>query len=161
MHTEFRRALVPRELRSLTLFDHKAFHRFPADWFHHEQWLQFETWWLLVDGRKVGCCAFERHVDFDEDLTRAEGNTPRRGSLYIASTAILPVFRGQGLGALLKCWQITFARANGFDRIVTNTRASNTTMLRLNKKFGFRKIRTTPDYYIAPDEPTIVMELIL
>ena len=64
MHTEFRKALQPKEIRSLVAFDHKAFSRYPADWFQAEYWPHFEAWWLLVDGKKVGCCAFERNRGF-------------------------------------------------------------------------------------------------
>ena len=32
-------------------------------------------------------------------------------------------------------------------------------MIALNRKFGFRAIRTTPGYYANPSEATVVMEL--
>jgi hypothetical protein len=32
-------------------------------------------------------------------------------------------------------------------------------MISLNKKFGFKVLRTTSDYYEAPWESTVVMEL--
>src|SRR5208283_4400389 len=67
MRTEFRRAILPDELRSLVTFDHKAFHEYPSDWFDREYWLRCDSWWLLIDGVKVGCCAFQSHVDFRED----------------------------------------------------------------------------------------------
>ncbi len=161
MTIQFRRASLPRELRSLVIFDHKAFHDYPADWFEPDAWKACDPWWMLVGGRKAGCCAFERHVDFQGDV-RADGRNPRnRGSLYIVSTGILPAYRGLGLGSVLKDWQVMFARRHGFDRIVTNTRKSNQAMLRLNKKFGFQVLRTTPDYYEDPREATVVMELCL
>lgn len=126
------------------IFDRKAFREYPADWFDREYWEACESWWLIVDGRKVGCCAFEYDA---------------RGTLYIASTGILPEFRGRGLGALLKSWQISYARRHGFKRVITNTRKSNRPMIELNKKFGFTVLRTTPDYYGDPRESTVVMEL--
>lgn len=196
MRTEFRRAILPDELRSLVTFDHKAFHEYPNDWFDREYWLQCESWWLLIDGVKVGCCAFQSHLDFREDLDEKwrpdaflknqeadllkaasgkrlavpifrpsrlpDDDHPRsQGSLYIATTGILPRFRRQGFGALLKTWQIAYARRNRFDRILTNTRKSNLAMIKLNQKFGFKIIRTTPRYYQDPIESTVVMELAL
>jgi ribosomal protein S18 acetylase RimI-like enzyme len=143
MKTEFRRARKPDELRSLEIFDRKAFRQYPDDWFRREDWEAFDAWWLLVDNRKIGCCAFE----------------PRRGTLYIASTGILPGFQGQGFGDLMKCWQIAYACRNGFKRIVTNSRKSNKAMIALNRKFGFKVIRTTPNYYQNPPEATVVMSL--
>lgn len=143
MKTEFRQARKPTELRSLELFDHKVFHRYPSDWFHREDWEAFDSWWLIVNHRKIGCCAFEA----------------QRASLHIVSTGILPGFQGRGFGGLLKAWQIAYARQHGFQRIVTNSRKSNKPMIRLNRKFGFKVIRTTPHYYENPTEPSVVMAL--
>ncbi|HEV2173652.1 MAG TPA: GNAT family N-acetyltransferase [Nitrospira sp.] len=159
MNTEFRRALMPQELRSLVLFDHKVFSRHPADWFDRDDWETYDSWWMILDNRKVGCCAFVPHVDFQEDFRKDEKNPRRRASLYIVTTGILPSLRGLGLGELLKRWQVSYARLHGFTRIITNTRESNKTMINLNKKVGFKVVRTTPDYYEQPREPTVVMEL--
>lgn len=159
MRTEFRRATVAGDLRSLIAFDHKAFHDFPSDWFDREAWEECEAWWMLIDGKKVGCCAFQRHRDFREDIGTDGMNPYLPGSLYIVTTGILPQARGLGLGRLLKCWQIAYARHHRFSRIVTNTRKRNRAMIGLNRSVGFRTIRTTPHYYQAPDEPTVVMEL--
>ncbi len=125
------------------LFDRKAFHDHPADWFDREYWHTCDAWWMIIDGRKIGCCAFEY----------------RRGYLYIATTGVLPELRGLGFGTLLKSWQVCFARDHGFTRIVTNTRKSNRAMIRLNRKFGFKTVRIIADYYENPREPTVVMEL--
>jgi ribosomal protein S18 acetylase RimI-like enzyme len=158
MKTEFRRATA-KEISALVIFDHKAFHDHPADWFDRAYWAVCDSWWMIVDDKKVGCCAFERDVDFQGDLRKGGRNPRLKGSLYIATTGILPGFRGQGLGGLLKSWQLAFARVHGFNRIVTNTRKGNRRMIALNKKAGFKVLRTTPDYYGEPRESTVVMEL--
>jgi ribosomal protein S18 acetylase RimI-like enzyme len=157
MNTVFRKATLPKDARSLVIFDHKAFADYQADWFDAEDWASYESWWLVVDGIKAGCCAFDRDTDFQE---RHDPELRRRpGSLYIASTGILPRFRGQGFGDLIKRWQILYARHHGFKRIVTNSRQSNLPMIGLNRKHGFKVIRTSPDYYENPPEPVVVMEL--
>jgi len=157
--TEFRKAIVPQELRSLVIFDHKAFGEYRADWFDRDDWRTYDSWWMIVDARKIGCCAFEPHVDFQEDRREVRKNPGLHGSLYIATTGILPAFQGLGFGGLLKAWQLTYARRHGFHRVVTNTRMSNRAMIQLNRKFGFRVLRTTPDYYVEPRESTVVMEV--
>jgi ribosomal protein S18 acetylase RimI-like enzyme len=159
MYTEFRRALLPQERRSLVLFDHKTFSQYPADWFARDDWNAYETWWMLVDRQKVGCCAFAPYRDFHEELGEARQHTTRRASLYIVTTGILPAWRRLGLGTLLKCWQISYARRHEFTRIVTNTRRSNQAMIGLNQKFGFKVIRSMPNYYENPRESAFVMEL--
>jgi len=161
MQTEFLRAELPRDLRSLVIFDHKAFRQYPADWFDREMWLDCEAWWMLMDGKRAGCCAFQKHVDFREDIGQNGQNPHLDGSLYIVSTGILPQLRGLGLGRLLKAWQVSYAIHHGFTRIVTNTRKSNRAMIHLNRSFGFKMTRTTPDYYRQPPESTVVMELLL
>jgi GNAT superfamily N-acetyltransferase len=156
--TEFRKAIIPDDLRRLSDFDRKVF---PSDHFPASAWREYESWWLLIDGHRVGCCAFELQVDFTEDLDLSFVNKPRRNSLYIASTGILPKFQRQGFGQLFKTWQIAWARRHGFTRIVTNTRKRNKAMIALNQKFGFRIIRTTPRYYRDPTDATVVLELLL
>jgi ribosomal protein S18 acetylase RimI-like enzyme len=156
MTTEFRKAILPDELRSLLAFDAKVFPK--ADRFSKGDWQSYESHWMIVNGVKAGCCAFARDVDFEEDLPAGE-NHLRRGSLYIASTGILPRFQGLGFGRMLKCWEISYARYHGFARIVTNTRKRNRPMIELNKKFGFRVVRVSPGYYSNPSDSTVVMEL--
>ena len=131
-------------------FDRKVFP--PSDRFPASYWKQLESYWLLVDGVNSGCCAFEPHTGFED---------PLRGSLYIATTGILPKFQRQGLGALLKSWEVAYARRHGFQRIVTNTRKKNRAMIALNRRFGFEIIRTVPRYYADPVDATVVMELLL
>ena len=155
MHTEFRPALLPQDLRSLLAFDRKVFSA--ADRFTATTWKPFTTFWMLIDDVKVGCCAFQEHVDFREDI--ADQNPPRRGSLYITTTGIHPKYQGLGYGQLLKAWEIAYAYRHGFTRMVTNTRRNNKRMIELNRQFGFRQLRTTPGYYTEPTDATVVMEL--
>jgi GNAT superfamily N-acetyltransferase len=156
MKTEFRRAILSKELGRLVAFDHRVFPK--SDWFTKSDWANYESYWMIVDGVAIGCCAFEHHVDFQDDSDKE--NPPRRGSLFIATTGILPSFRGKGFGHLLKSWQIVYAHHHGFTRIVTNHRKSNRPIIELNQKFGFKIIRRPKaQYFEDPPEPTIVMEL--
>lgn len=84
MTVEFQIAELPRDLRRLLTFDRKVF---PSDYFPAEYWRECESWWLLVEGTRAGCCAFEKQS---------------AGTLYIATTGILPRFQNQGLGRLFK-----------------------------------------------------------
>jgi len=158
MQTEFRKAMLPDDLRSLVAFDRRLF---PSDYFSGAQWKHFNAYWMLIDGKRVGCCAFWEHVDFQEDVRADRMNPRQEGTLYIVSTGIATRFQGMGFGQLLKAWQVAYARYHGFRRIVTNTRKGNTPMIRLNQKFQFQIIRTTPRYYSGPTDATVVMELIL
>ena len=94
MKTEFRKAIPAAEIRSLMAFDRKVFP--PSDLFDADYWKACVVYWLIVDGVKIGCCAFEEHVDFQDDVGIGGINPPRKGSLYIASTGIHPKFQGKG-----------------------------------------------------------------
>lgn len=157
MKTEFRKARLPHDLRALMTFDRKIFS--PSDCFTAADWRRYTTFWMLIDGVKAGCCAFQEHVDFAED--RGAVNPKRKRSLYITTTGIHPKYQGKGFGQLLKSWEVAYAMHHGFTRIVTNTRRNNSRMIVLNKQFGFRRLRTTPGYYDDPPDATVVMELLL
>jgi GNAT superfamily N-acetyltransferase len=118
-----------------------------------------DTYWMLVDGTKIGCCAFQANRDFRDDIREDRRNPSRKGSLYVTTTGILPRFRGSGFGKLFKVWQITYAKFHGFNRIVTNCRLRNAPIIGLNQSVGFRLLRATPRYYTGPTDATVVMEL--
>jgi GNAT superfamily N-acetyltransferase len=151
MNIEFRKAIIPDEIEALYKFDHIAFESFPADLFDLEEWAEYESYWMIVDGTTVGCSAFPHNVDYDE--------RPRPKCLWIVSTGILPELWGQGLGTKQKAWQIEYARQRGFELIVTNMRQSNIRIIKLNEKFGFKLREVVPGYYDDPDEAAVVMEL--
>lgn len=140
----FRKAILPDEIDALYEFDRKAFHAYPADLFCREEWQRYESYWMLLDGKTIGCVAME---------------TDNKDELWIASTAILPEFRRRRFGERLKQWEIDFARNNGYPLIGTIMRKSNTAIIRLNEKFGFTVRKMIPGAYSNPDETGIVMEL--
>lgn len=140
MNTEFRRAVIPDEIRSLCAFDRKVF---PADYFSASDWKSYEAYWLLIDGKKIGCCAFEKEGDI----------------LHIGTTGILPAYQRMGFGQLMKCWEIAYARRHGFKRVMANSRRSNAAMIALNKKFGFEVVGRVSRYYEDPSEAAVIMRL--
>jgi ribosomal protein S18 acetylase RimI-like enzyme len=142
MNIEFIKAIIPDEIQELCEFDKKAFHAHPGDLFSAEEWKKYEPYWMIVDGKKIGCVAME---------------TDKRDELWIASTAILPEFRRNGFGAKMKQWEIDFAKSHGFSRIGTLMRQSNEPIIRLNEKFGFKK-RWTRRRYSEPDEAGVEMQ---
>jgi GNAT superfamily N-acetyltransferase len=156
MKATFMKAVLPNDKARLVAFDREVFKR--ADWFAPDDWDAYESYWMIVSGKRVGCCAFEPNAAFEDHPEK--GVRLRRNSVYIATTGILPEFRGKRLGEKFKRWQVAWARRHGFTRMVTNCRKSNQAIIRLNQKFGFRVLRTTArNYYHSPAEPAVVMEL--
>ncbi len=157
MKLEFRKVRISAEIEQLVKLDRKIF---GGDAFERDQWRNYEAWWLLLDGKKIGCCAFQLGKDFQKDPNK--GTNPKRpGTLYIATTGILPMFQGFGFGRLMKFWQIVYARRAKFRRVVTNCRKSNKAIIKLNRELGFTNLMTVPKYYPDPEEATVVMELVL
>lgn len=148
---EFRRVIVPGEIEALCEIDRRIFHAYPSDLFSPYEWAAFESYWMIADGKIVGCSAFVRDADSD--------NEPRPGCLHIMSTGVLPEFRRRGFGLKQKKWQIKFAKKEGFRVIVTNMRESNLPMRELNLKLGFTICKVSSAFYPFPVEPAIVMEL--
>lgn len=151
MRLEFSKAIVPQEIDALCEFDRIVFSAYPSDVFDKEDWKEYDSYWMTLDGKRIGCSAFAYDVDFD--------GTPRPNCLYVASTGILPEYQGQGFGSKQKQWQIEFARQRHSTAIVTNMRQSNLAVIRLNQKFGFTQREISPGYYSDPDEAALVMEL--
>jgi GNAT superfamily N-acetyltransferase len=147
----FERVTVPRELPDLIEFDKKIFHAFASDIFTKEDWLEFESHWMVVDGKKIGCSAFKANFDYDD--------SPRQGCLFIATTGILPEMQGHGLGRMQKRWQIDYALQNGFEMIATNMRQSNHKIIGLNNELGFQIRKLDRGYYSKPREAAVVMDL--
>jgi GNAT superfamily N-acetyltransferase len=155
MKIAFRNALRS-ERNALAAFDRRVFSK--SDAFDAEDWAGLDAYWMMIDGQRAGCCAFERDAHFANVSTGEIAKCS--GSLYIVSTGILPEYQGMGLGDRFKQWQIAWARTHGFDRIVTNCRRSNRAIIRLNRKHGFEVIGLTRgNYYWQPAEPAVMMEL--
>jgi GNAT superfamily N-acetyltransferase len=147
---EFKKAVVPDEIEALSDFDRRAFHLHPQDVFTPELWKRYESYWMVAEGRTVGCAAFLPDADYDER------RRPR--CLYIASTGILPEFQNQSFGKQLKQWEIEFAKERGFERLVTLMRRGNDRIIRLNTSLGF-VVRQDARFVYSNGEPGVVMEL--
>ena len=67
----------------------------------------------------------------------------------------------RGIATAVRKWEIEYARSYGFERILTYCRKSNTAIIRINEKAGFRFLREIPDCWEEPDEPGLVLEFTL
>jgi ribosomal protein S18 acetylase RimI-like enzyme len=146
-------AKLPDDLDELCAFDKKAFSKYPKDVFSPEQWLNMLPFWMVVNGKRIGCTALQPNADYNGKL--------RKGCLFVSSTAIDPEFRRRGLGKYFKKWQIKYAKERGFDAIVTSMRKSNEPIRKLNEQLGFQFRASVDNYYAPPEEPAIIMDLFL
>ena len=89
----------------------------------------------------VGFCAF--WFVFDE--------------IHINNVAVLPSFRGGGMGTALMHHVLTAARDLGAKRATLEVRASNEGARRLYEKLGFYVAATRRGYYTNPVEDALIL----
>ena len=78
----------------------------------------------VVDGEVVGYAKLREHPD---------GRTADHGM-----TAVKRAWRGRGIAKSLKLAEITWARANGIERLTASNEERNAPMLRINESLGYR-----------------------
>ena len=78
MEVEFKKAVLPEDMRKLRAFDRKVFPR--SDLFSVEEWKEYDPYWMVIDGTTLGCCAFQANVDFQEDIREDLVNPQMKGS---------------------------------------------------------------------------------
>jgi len=149
------------EIKALAVLDEMIFpHK--ADLFSEKDWQYFrkifEFFWIFADGVVAGSIHLGLNLEWEGDLP---SESP--GCLYFAGLGILPEFRRKRITKeifnFLNGWQINYARANGFKRIVATIRKSNINMVRICEKCGFRITHEVPDFWESPDEPAVILEL--
>jgi [ribosomal protein S18]-alanine N-acetyltransferase len=91
--------------------------------------------------RVVGFCAF--WLVFDE--------------IHINNVAILPPYRGQGIGTALMQRVLGEARRLGARRATLEVRASNEAARRLYERLGFYVAATRRHYYTNPVEDALIL----
>ena len=94
-----------------------------------------------ADCAVAGFCAF--WLVFDE--------------IHINNVAVLPQFRGQGMGTTLMQHVLLEARRLGAKRATLEVRASNQAALRLYQRLGFYVAATRKYYYSNPVEDALIL----
>jgi ribosomal-protein-alanine N-acetyltransferase len=77
--------------------------------------------------------------------------------IHINNVAVLPSFRGQGIGTLLMQHVLGEARRLGARRATLEVRASNQAALRLYERLGFHVAATRKQYYSNPVEDALIL----
>jgi len=77
--------------------------------------------------------------------------------IHINNIAVLPQFRGQGMGTTLMQHVLVEARRLGAKRATLEVRASNQAALRLYERLGFYTAATRKHYYSNPVEDALIL----
>ena len=77
--------------------------------------------------------------------------------IHINNVAVLPQFRGQGVGTTLMQHVLVESRRLGARRATLEVRASNDAALRLYERLGFYVAATRKHYYSNPVEDALIL----
>jgi len=83
------------------------------------------------------------------------------GTAEVLNLAVIPEYRGQGLGKALLDAGLEAVRARGGSEVFLEVRASNTVAQALYASRGFRKEGRRRGYYRRPDEDALVLRLLI
>jgi ribosomal-protein-alanine N-acetyltransferase len=77
--------------------------------------------------------------------------------IHINNVAVLPEYRGRGLGTMLMRRVLTEGRRMGATRATLETRASNDAARRFYEGLGFRASAVRKNYYTNPVEDALIL----
>lgn len=76
---------------------------------------------------------------------------------HVTNIAVLPEFRGRGMGNILVENMIEVAKENGALNMTLEVRVSNQSAIALYEKYGFEKSGVRPKYYKENNEDALIM----
>lgn len=79
------------------------------------------------------------------------------GDAELVNIAVLPEYRGKGIGKLLLSHSLQKAKELGCENMLLEVRRSNDNAIKLYESFGFIKISERKRYYADPVEDALVM----
>ncbi|WP_042353108.1 ribosomal protein S18-alanine N-acetyltransferase [Bacillus massiliigorillae] len=138
------RYMEEKDLDEIVELEHKCFTvPWSRDAFFNELYQnQYATYFILEEeGKIIGYCGAWLVID----------------EAHITNIAILPEFRGRGLGEALLQKMIDKCREDHIERMTLEVRASNTVAQSLYKKLGFQDGAIRKKYYSDNQEDAIVM----
>lgn len=78
---------------------------------------------------------------------------------HVTNVAVLPKYRGQGIGKRLMGSLILYAQQQGAERMTLEVRASNEIAQNMYRQFGFTAKGIRPHYYTESNEDALIMWL--
>ena len=85
------------------------------------------------------------------------GATTALDEAYVTNVAVLPEYRGFGIGSLLIAEATAFCEKNGFSFITLEVRESNKNAISVYSKAGFESVGKRKNFYSNPVEDAILM----
>ena len=76
---------------------------------------------------------------------------------YILNVAVLPKYRGQGIGKALVNTVLDYAQNNNLAFVTLEVRVSNTPAINLYTSLGFEKVGERKNYYSNPTENALLL----
>ncbi len=96
-------------------------------------------------------------ADADSRILGYMGATTVLDEAYVTNVAVLPEYRGFGIGSLLIEEAVAFCEKNGFSFITLEVRESNAAAISVYSKAGFKQIGKRKNFYSNPKEDAVLM----
>jgi [ribosomal protein S18]-alanine N-acetyltransferase len=78
---------------------------------------------------------------------------------HVTNVAVLPEYRGYGIGKRLMASLILYAQQQGAEQMTLEVRVSNEVAQNMYRKFGFEAKGVRPNYYTESHEDALIMWL--
>lgn len=105
----------------------------------HNQFARYTV--AQVDGKLIGYCGMWLIID----------------EAHITNIALLPEYRGKGIGKELLIYKMAEAKLSGAESMILEVRVSNIVAQRLYSSLGFEKKGIRPRYYTDNQEDAYIM----
>lgn len=121
---------------------------FPNEPWQREDWIE-----LLNDERAI----YLAHLDESKIAANLflYNWAGENDYLKVMTLSIHPDYRGQGRAQALLTAALEIAKKNNLDKILAETRLSNSAMQYILEKSGYREINRVDHYYDRPDETAL------
>lgn len=102
-------------------------------------------------------CNYFYVATVDEKIAGYIGFSVMADEGYILNVAVLPEYRGSGIGRKLVQTVLEYAEENSLVFVTLEVRVSNETAINLYEKAGFEKVGERKNYYSNPTENALLL----
>lgn len=117
---------------------------------------------LALSDQKIAKLAYFRDLSVGAACCRVESVDGDKKMLYVMTLAVLPAYRGRGIGTQLVNYMIRMARELGAAGLYLHVWTNNTEAVDFYKRLQFSIKETIPGYYKRIDPPDChILELLV
>lgn len=144
----------PADIKAVMLIEADSF---PSSWsaagYLHELTANQQAHYVVLE-KEAGTA-----TDADLEIIGYAGHWIVAGEAHISTIAVMPSWRGKGLGALLLLWVISHAISHEVSVVSLEVREHNEVAQELYRDYGFDVVGRRRRYYRDTGEDALLMDL--